>query len=85
MTPKITKAQMRTLHNRTLDLKYSGIENAINAYQENKDRDHMYVFGPTSHNYDKGKLHCTLVMNRKYRGKPYTYKITLDVITGERI
>lgn len=82
---KMTKAEMRTLHNRTLDLKYSGIENAINAYQENKDVDHMYVYGPTSHNYDEGKLHCTLVMKRKYRGKPYTYRITLDEITEEEI
>ena len=82
---KMTKAGMRTLHNRTLDLKYSGIENAINAYQENKDVDHMYVYGPTSHNYNEGKLHCTLVMKRKYRGKPYTYRITLDEITEEEI
>jgi hypothetical protein len=95
---KMPWSKYRSIEKRFLDLRFTGVENALNHYArcEEGDRDKQYVFDGTSfqigkgiedlNNYDPTKTYlgkATCILKRKYRGKYYVYKITMEDITPE--
>ena len=97
MNKKISWSKYRSIEKRMLDVAFTGVENAINHYAccVEKNRNKQYVFDETTskigkgveslNNYNPNKHfpQRTMIMKRKYRGKYYVYKITLDDITHE--
>ena len=84
---------------RALDLIFEGLEPSLQKYYESniggtqvlfggnpqdRNKDHQIVYGSTSHRVGKDKLVSGhLHVKRKWRGKYYFYKITVQEIKEE--